>query len=187
MPAGTPLEQTRGAARAGRLSGDRARSHRLPGLRRHRAPINFNGLVRQYYLRSAAELGDIQVNLLDKHQRERKSHEIASAACEPALEKIAKAWGAKVKVVEVPPGPPVLSPIVAEVYGPDYAGQMRGGEARCASSSPPRRTSSASTTGRREAAPKLLLQVLQSKAALLGVAPRDIVDTMRIGAVAART
>nr|MCU0898838.1 efflux RND transporter permease subunit [Burkholderiales bacterium] len=87
------------------------------------APINFNGLVRQYYLRQSPELGDIQVNLADKHRRDRQSHEIAAAA-RPELVRIAARYGATVKVVEVPPGPPVLSPIVAEVYGPDYAGQQ---------------------------------------------------------------
>ena len=84
------------------------------------APINFNGLVRQYYLRQGANAGDLQVNLLDKHLRTRKSHEIAFAA-RPQLAEIGKRYGASIKVVEVPPGPPVLAPIVAEVYGPDYA------------------------------------------------------------------
>jgi len=84
------------------------------------APINFNGLVRQYYLRQGANAGDLQVNLLDKRLRTRKSHEIAFAA-RPQLAEIGKRYGASIKVVEVPPGPPVLAPIVAEVYGPDYA------------------------------------------------------------------
>src|SRR5450756_254021 len=88
------------------------------------SPINFNGLVRQYYLRSGAEQGDIQVNLRDKHNRSRSSHEIATAMLEP-IQKIAETWGAKVKIVEVPPGPPVMSPIVAEIYGPDYEGARR--------------------------------------------------------------
>ena len=80
-------------------------------------PINFNGLVRQYYLRSGPELGDIQVNLVDKHHRDRKSHEIAVAA-RPALAQVGRKYGASVKVVEVPPGPPVQAPLVAEIYGP---------------------------------------------------------------------
>ncbi len=82
------------------------------------APINFNGLVRQYYLRSGAHVGDLQVNLVDRHERNRKSHEIA-VALRPLVEAIGRRHGASAKVVEVPPGPPVLSPIVAEVYGPD--------------------------------------------------------------------
>jgi len=88
------------------------------------APINFNGLVRQYFLRSGSNVGDLQVNLVDKHHRKRQSHEIA-LAMRPMLAKIGAKYGASVKVVEVPPGPPVLSPLVAEVYGPDYAGQRR--------------------------------------------------------------
>ena len=84
------------------------------------APINFNGLVRQYFLRSGSNVGDLQVNLVDKHQRERQSHEIARAL-RPELAAIGKKHGASVKVVEVPPGPPVLAPLVAELYGPDYA------------------------------------------------------------------
>jgi len=92
------------------------------------APINFNGLVRQYFLRSGSNVGDLQVNLVDKHERERQSHEIARAL-RPTLAAIGRAHGASVKVVEVPPGPPVLSPLVAEVYGPDYARSRELGKA----------------------------------------------------------
>jgi len=87
------------------------------------SPINFNGLVRQYYLREGAFVGDIQVNLVDKSLRSRKSHEIAQSIREP-LQRVGKLKGANVKVVEVPPGPPVMSPLVAEIYGLDYAGQI---------------------------------------------------------------
>jgi len=87
------------------------------------APINFNGLVRQYYLRAASNLSDIQVNLRHKSQRERNSHDIAQAMREP-LQRIGRVYGANVKIVEVPPGPPVLSPLVVEVYGIDYDGQI---------------------------------------------------------------
>jgi multidrug efflux pump subunit AcrB len=86
------------------------------------APINFNGLVRQYYLRKGAYFGDIQVNLVDKKHRHRKSHEIALSTRD-SLDKIAEKYKASIKVVEIPPGPPVLSPLVVEVYGPDYKGQ----------------------------------------------------------------
>lgn len=87
------------------------------------APINFNGLVRQYYLREGPQFGDIQVNLVDATERKRQSHDIALTV-RPALAAIAETHGGRVKVVEVPPGPPVLSPIVAEIYGPDYTGQI---------------------------------------------------------------
>lgn len=88
------------------------------------APINFNGLVRQYYLRNGAHVGDIQVNLVDKKLRDRKSHEIAVSLRAP-LQVIGLKLNANVKVVEVPPGPPVMSPLVAEIYGPDYLGQIK--------------------------------------------------------------
>jgi multidrug efflux pump subunit AcrB len=88
------------------------------------APINFNGLVRQYFLRSGGNVGDLQVNLVDKHQRERQSHDIARAL-RPQLDAIGRRHDASVKVVEVPPGPPVLAPLVAELYGPDYATSRR--------------------------------------------------------------
>ncbi len=87
------------------------------------SPISFNGLIRQYYLREAANMGDIQVNLTDKHHRERKSHEIALAIREP-IQSIALKYSGNAKIVEVPPGPPVQAPIVAEVYGLDYPGQL---------------------------------------------------------------
>ncbi len=87
------------------------------------APISFNGLVRQYYLREGANLGDIQVNLVEKQHRERKSHEIALAEREH-LQAIARRYGGNAKIVEVPPGPPVMSPLVAEVYGINYVGQI---------------------------------------------------------------
>ncbi len=87
------------------------------------APIGFNGLVRQYYLRDAPHLGDIQINLADKHDRGRKSHEIALAIREP-IQTIARQFNGNAKIVEVPPGPPVMAPLVAEIYGVDYKGQI---------------------------------------------------------------
>ena len=87
------------------------------------APITFNGLVRHYDLRGGSNMADIQVNLTDKHDRKAQSHDIASAF-RPEIQKIGKKYNANIKVVEVPPGPPVLSTIVAEVYGPDYEVQM---------------------------------------------------------------
>ena len=120
LPEGTSLE--RGNALLSELA---AALSNVPEVRDFQAyagtaaPITFNGLVRQYYLRSGANLGDLQVNLIDKHERKRQSHDIARAV-RPQLAKIGERYGASVKVVEVPPGPPVLSPIVAEVYGPDY-------------------------------------------------------------------
>ena len=143
------------------------------------SPINFNGLVRQYFLRASPELGDIQVNLQAKNRRERQSHEIAQRVRGPIVE-IARKYGAEVKVVEVPPGPPVLAPIVAEVYGPDYDGQMAvGKQVRRAFEHTPGIVDVDDSID--NDAPKLLLTVLKSKAALKGVAQADIVQTMMMG------
>jgi len=87
------------------------------------APFNFNGLVRHYYLRQGPNVADIQVNLTGKHHREAQSHDIAKRV-RPPLKEIADRHGARIKVAEVPPGPPVLSTLVAEVYGPDYERQI---------------------------------------------------------------
>ena len=88
------------------------------------APISFNGLMRHYDLRKGENVADIQVNLTDKGDRSAQSHDIAKKMRKP-IQEIAKRWGANAKVVEVPPGPPVLSTIVAEIYGPDYQEQIR--------------------------------------------------------------
>ncbi len=125
MPEGSTLEQTNALLTelAAKLDGV-PEVLNYQGYAGTAAPINFNGLVRQYFLRSGNNVGDLQVNLVDKHHRKRQSHAIALAV-RPALAKLGEKYGASVKVVEVPPGPPVLSPLVAEVYGPDYAGQRK--------------------------------------------------------------
>lgn len=88
------------------------------------APITFNGLVRHYDMRSGSNMADIQVNLLNKKDRKMQSHDIAKKV-RPFIQEIAKKNGANVKIVEVPPGPPVLSTIVAEIYGPDHKEQIK--------------------------------------------------------------
>lgn len=87
------------------------------------APITFNGLVRHYDLRGGSNMADIQVNLTDKHDRSEQSHDIAKLL-RPKIQELGKRYHANIKIVEVPPGPPVLSTIVAEVYGPDYDKQI---------------------------------------------------------------
>ena len=87
------------------------------------SPYNFQGLVRHYFLRRGSNVADIQVNLINKNKRWIQSHEIAKSV-RPKLVEIAKKYGASVKVAEVPPGPPVMETLVAEVYGPDYNGQI---------------------------------------------------------------
>ncbi|MGD9811294.1 MAG: efflux RND transporter permease subunit, partial [Sphingobium sp.] len=85
------------------------------------APFNFNGLVRHYFLRAEPEMGDLMVTLLPKGDRSRSSHEIAVDLRERLKQAIALPQGASVKVVETPPGPPVLATLLAEIYGPDEA------------------------------------------------------------------
>ncbi len=179
MPTGTALEQTGGVMRdIGSYLATVPEVTDYEAYAGAASPINFNGLVRQYYLRSASEQGDIQVNLRDKYLRSRSSHEIATAALEP-IKKIAGKWGAKIKIVEVPPGPPVMSPIVAEIYGPEYEGARKvAGKVREQFGSVDGIVAIDDTVT--EAAPKLQVQVLQSKAALLGVAPRDVVDVIGV-------
>ncbi len=82
------------------------------------APFNFNGLVRHYFMRRGANVADVQVNLLPKGDRHRQSHDIA-VAVRPAVDSIARGFGANAKIAEIPPGPPVLSTLVAEIYAAD--------------------------------------------------------------------
>ena len=124
MPNGTALEDT---ARLAAELGDSLRT--VPEVTDFQtytgmsAPFNFNGLVRHYYLRRGSNLADIQVNLLPKGERSAQSHDIAKRI-RPALKGIADRYGARIKVAEIPPGPPVLSTLVAEVYGPDQATRL---------------------------------------------------------------
>lgn len=87
------------------------------------APYNFNGLVRHYFLRSGSNEADIQVNFKSKHERHKQSHELAKMM-RPDLQKIGGKYNANVKLAEIPPGPPVISTLVAEVYGPDTKKQV---------------------------------------------------------------
>jgi multidrug efflux pump subunit AcrB len=180
MPAGTPLERT--AAVLHELGAHLATVPEVTHYQAYAgtaAPINFNGLVRQYDLRAGGELGDLQVNLVDKHARGEKSHAIATRL-RPALQAIGARHGANVKVVEVPPGPPVLSAIVAEVYGPEAEGRQQVARAL--------RRVFEQTAGVVDvddssiaAAPRTLLVVDRRKAAMLGVPQQAIVTTLRAG------
>jgi multidrug efflux pump subunit AcrB len=125
MPEGTTLEQT---ARVSREIADYM--SQVPEVVNYQlyvgtaAPYNFNGLVRHYFLRRGPNVADIQVNLLPKGERREQSHDIAKRV-RPGIQQIAARLGARVKVTEAPPGPPVLQTLVAEVYGPDYDGQIQ--------------------------------------------------------------
>jgi multidrug efflux pump subunit AcrB len=124
MPNGTPLEQTTRVAQAlGSYLGQQPEVVNYQIYAGTSGPYNFNGLVRHYFLRSQPNQADIQVNLLSRHDRQAQSHEIARRL-RPELDKIAAPFAARIKVAEVPPGPPVLQTLVAEIYGPDYKGQI---------------------------------------------------------------
>ncbi|MEI7612217.1 MAG: efflux RND transporter permease subunit [Betaproteobacteria bacterium] len=180
MPVGTPLEQT--ARVLSEISSELTQVNEVTHVQAYAgtaSPINFNGLVRQYYLRALPERGDLQVNLADKHHRSRSSHAIASAVRD-TVEAIGKKYGGVAKVVEVPPGPPVMSPIVAEIYGPDMRGQMAVAKAvRAGFAGTP--DINAIDDSVEADADKTVLQVLQGKAALLGVAQSDIVEVVGMG------
>jgi len=121
MPNGTTLEETARAASAlARATLDQPQVVNLQTYVGTASPFNFNGLVRHYYLRQGSNVADIQVNLLPKADRNLQSHEIAKQARQRLLP-VAEQYGARIKVAEVPPGPPVLETLVAEVYGPELA------------------------------------------------------------------
>jgi multidrug efflux pump subunit AcrB len=121
MPEGTALETTARVASA--LASATLEDETVVNVQQYvgvSAPYNFNGLVRHYFLRRAPHLADLQVNLVPKGERSAQSHELAGRVRE-RLAPIAKQFGASIQVAEVPPGPPVLQTLVAEVYGPDPA------------------------------------------------------------------
>lgn len=179
MPEGTSLEHTSGLLRE--LGAYLATVPEVTDYQAYAgtaSPINFNGLVRQYYLREGSEVADIQVNLIDKKLRDRKSHEIASSTRE-SLQKIAKRWNGNVKIVEVPPGPPVQAPIVAEIYGLDYASQLeRAKEVRAVFEQTDGVVDvddSVETTAQRN-----VLEIDREKAALLGLSQTQVVTAIRM-------
>ncbi len=124
MPNGTTLEQTtRVAQELGQYLGRQPEVVNYQVYAGTSGPYNFNGLVRHYFLRQGVHQADIQVNLQNRHQRTAQSHDIAKRL-RPGLVEIGNRYGARIKVAEVPPGPPVLQTLVAEVYGPDYGQQI---------------------------------------------------------------
>ncbi len=177
MPEGTSLEQTNRVLQA--LAGHIAQVPEVVDYQVYAgtaAPINFNGLVRQYYLREGAHVGDIQVNLMEKGERDRQSHEIARSMREP-LQAIGREYGANVKIVEVPPGPPVQSPLVAEVYGLDYQGQMAVAKQLRAVFETTDEVVDVDDSIEHPA-PRLIAVVDRQRAALLGVDQQTVVDAL---------
>ncbi len=180
LPEGRTLEDT------GALLADlTAVLDRVPEVRHYQvhagtaAPINFNGLVRQYDLRTGANVGDVQVNLVDRHERRRKSHEIA-VALRPLLADVGRRHDASVKLVEVPPGPPVLSPIVAEIYGPDYARMREVGRALGQRFLETEGIVDVDTSVEADA-PRELILIDRVRAARLGVAQSEIAEVIAAG------
>lgn len=179
MPDGTTLEQTTRVSQA--LGDYLSRQPEVMNLQIYAGtagPYNFNGLVRHYFLRNAPNQADIQVNLLPKGMRSQQSHEIARRF-RPELVKIAEPLGARIKISEVPPGPPVLETLVAEVYGPDLNGQIKVAEQI--------KQIFKQTPGVvdvdwyvQDPQPKYDLRVDLEKAALNGVNARDVARTVQI-------
>jgi len=174
MPEGTPVEQTQRVLDA--LTLELARVPEVVNYQTYAgtsAPINFNGLVRQYYLRAEPHQGDIQVNLVDRSERSRQSHEIAMSLRGP-LQAIGEPFGANVKVVEVPPGPPVIAPLVAEIYG--ATAEQREATARAVRAAFENTPDIVDVDDTLEAAQeRLLVSVDRERAARLGVSQSSIV------------
>jgi len=129
MPEGTSLERTAEVAQALALAV--SRDEAVSDVQTYAgvpAPFNFNGLVRHYFLRRGPTVADVQVNLVPKHDRSAQSHDIALRV-RPAVDSVARAFGASVKLAEIPPGPPVLATLTAEIYGPTQEEQLRVAEA----------------------------------------------------------
>ena len=145
------------------------------------APFNFNGMIRHYYLRRGNNVADIQVNLVDKSERRAQSHDVAKVV-RPIVDSVVASSrsGARAKVVEVPPGPPVLSTLVAEIYGPDERAQRRVAEQVMErfADHPAVVDIDWSLIDPQE---ELRLRVDEEKAALSGVAKEQVVGALAIG------
>jgi multidrug efflux pump subunit AcrB len=182
MPAGGTLEKTDAAMRA--LGQYLATVNEVTDYQSYAglaSPIDFNGMIRHYYLRAGSRKGEIRINLLPKDERVQQSHQIAMRI-RPDIERIGRQYGAKLKIVELPPGPPVLSTLVAEVYGPidaDYddlletANQIKQRFGRIAGVVDIDDLSEAPD-------PTWLFRIDKTKAALLGVSPEAVVRTLGV-------
>lgn len=142
------------------------------------APFNFNGLVRHYYLRAAPELGELQVNLAARGDRSRASHVIALELREK-LKALATPEGTSIKVVEVPPGPPVMATLLAEIYGPDSATRRAVmNETRKIFASVPFIVDVDDSAG--QPRPRLRLSIDQDRLEFFGVEQKDVYDTIEM-------
>ncbi len=179
MPNGTTLEET--ARVAGALATATLGQPEVVDLQTYvgtASPFNFNGLVRHYYLRRGSNVADLQVNLLGKADRKLQSHEIAKQVRQRLLP-VANRFGARIKVAEVPPGPPVLQTLVAEVYGP--AQEARTGIARQIRDLWKRTDGVVDVDWYVEDdQPKYRLLVDEEKAALSGVSEEEVARTLQL-------
>jgi multidrug efflux pump subunit AcrB len=176
-PEGTPLEVTLETARAmNRYLASVPEVSDVQIYAGAAAPINFNGLVRHYFLRREPKGADLQVNLVPKQRRSEQSHDIAKRL-RPRLEQIARGRGARVAVVEIPPGPPVMDTLVAEIYGPSVG--SREGLARQVRGLFETTEGVVDVSDSLEAArPRRMLRLDREKAALHGVAPAQVVEAL---------
>ncbi|MBT1072675.1 efflux RND transporter permease subunit [Pelotalea chapellei] len=144
------------------------------------SPFNFNGLVRHYYLRKGANIAEIQVNLVPKDARKEQSHDIARRI-RPALKQITDRYGARLKVAEIPPGPPVLSTLVAEVYGPDQKSRVAIAQKVKQIF---KKTEGVVDTDwyQEDDQPSLRLEVDREKAGLSGINAAEVVQTLQMAA-----
>lgn len=184
MPRGTTLEQTDEVARA--LGSYLATVNEVTNYETYTgvaSPMDFNGMVRHYYLRRGDDVGEINIKLLPKDQREQQSHEIA-LRIRPEIERLGKQYGANLKIVETPPGPPVLSDLVAEIYGPPEASihdliavskRVRADMEKTEGVVDVDDFSKAQQT-------KVHFRLNQEKAALSGVSVEQVAETLRIAA-----
>ena len=181
LPEGTTLEQTLSlASDVGRAVGSVPEVADVQLYAGVAAPFNFNGMVRHYYLRQGPNVADLQVNLVDKSERKAQSHDVA-LILRPLVEEVVRrsGTGARAKVVEVPPGPPVMSTLVAEIYGDDEADRIRvAREVRDRFESQPGVVDVdwSLVAPQRE----VRLEVDAEKAALSGVAKEQVVGAMRL-------
>ena len=179
MPEGTTLEQTTRVAReVARRVAEEPEVVNYQVYAGTASPYNFNGLVRHYFLRQGANEADIQVNLLPKDDRSAQSHDI-SKRVRDAIVPIGEKYGAKLKVAEIPPGPPVYQTLVAEVYGPDYSQQIDiARQIRDEFKKTPGVVDVDWTVEAPE--PQYRLVVDKEKAALAGVSADQIAQTLRL-------
>jgi multidrug efflux pump subunit AcrB len=179
MPDGTPLEQTARVVQAlGSVLAQQSDVLNYQTYTGTSGPYNFNGLVRHYYMRRQPNQADIQVNLLPATRRSDQSHAIAKRL-RPLLDTIANQYGARIQVSEVPPGPPVLQTLVAEIYGPDLAGQTQVAQ-RIKSIF--QRTAGVVDTDWyvEDPQPRLVMRVDEVKAAQHGIAVADVAHALAL-------